>query len=99
VHQLHNIATPVNIPLLHNIAIPVNIPLHNIAIPVNIPLHNIATPVNIPLQSYHKSGATWLYKILILLLLLLLPIQWVLTLSNPIFLPTTYSPALICFGR
>jgi hypothetical protein len=22
-----------------------------------------------------------------------------LTLSNPIFLPTTYSPALICFGR
>jgi hypothetical protein len=23
----------------------------------------------------------------------------VLTLSNPIFLPTTYSPALICFGR
>jgi hypothetical protein len=23
----------------------------------------------------------------------------VLTLSNPIFLPTAYSPALICFGR
>jgi hypothetical protein len=23
----------------------------------------------------------------------------ILTLSNPIFLPTTYSPALICFGR
>jgi hypothetical protein len=22
-----------------------------------------------------------------------------LTLSNPIFLPTAYSPALICFGR
>jgi hypothetical protein len=22
-----------------------------------------------------------------------------LTLSNPIFLPTEYSPALICFGR
>jgi hypothetical protein len=22
-----------------------------------------------------------------------------LALSNPIFLPTTYSPALICFGR
>jgi hypothetical protein len=22
-----------------------------------------------------------------------------LTLSNPIYLPTTYSPALICFGR
>jgi hypothetical protein len=22
-----------------------------------------------------------------------------LTLSNPIFLPTVYSPALICFGR
>jgi hypothetical protein len=24
---------------------------------------------------------------------------WRLTLSNPIFLPTAYSPALICFGR
>jgi hypothetical protein len=24
-------------------------------------------------------------------------ISWNLTLSNPIFLPTTYSPALICF--
>jgi hypothetical protein len=24
---------------------------------------------------------------------------WLLTLSNPIFLPTAYSPALICFGR
>jgi hypothetical protein len=23
----------------------------------------------------------------------------ILTLSNPIFLPTTYSPALVCFGR
>jgi hypothetical protein len=22
-----------------------------------------------------------------------------LTLSNPVFLPTAYSPALICFGR
>jgi hypothetical protein len=26
-------------------------------------------------------------------------IHFVLTLSNPIFLPTAYSPALICFGR
>jgi hypothetical protein len=26
-------------------------------------------------------------------------IKTVLTLSNPIFLPTAYSPALICFGR
>jgi hypothetical protein len=25
--------------------------------------------------------------------------MFVLTLSNPIFLPTAYSPALICFGR
>jgi hypothetical protein len=25
--------------------------------------------------------------------------DWDLTLSNPIFLPTTYSPALICFGQ
>jgi hypothetical protein len=24
---------------------------------------------------------------------------WYLTLSNPIFLPTAYSSALICFGR
>jgi hypothetical protein len=24
---------------------------------------------------------------------------WLLTLSNPNFLPTTYSTALICFGR
>jgi hypothetical protein len=26
-------------------------------------------------------------------------VSTVLTLSNPIFLPTAYSPALICFGR
>jgi hypothetical protein len=26
-------------------------------------------------------------------------ITFVLTLSNPVFLPTAYSPALICFGR
>jgi hypothetical protein len=26
-------------------------------------------------------------------------IKNILTLSNPIFLPTAYSPALICFGR
>jgi hypothetical protein len=26
-------------------------------------------------------------------------LQIFLTLSNPIFLPTAYSPALICFGR
>jgi hypothetical protein len=26
-------------------------------------------------------------------------IPGILTLSNPIFLPTAYSPALICFGR
>jgi hypothetical protein len=25
--------------------------------------------------------------------------MYLLTLSNPIFLPTAYSPALICFGR
>jgi hypothetical protein len=25
--------------------------------------------------------------------------KWILTLSNPIFLPTAYSPAFICFGR
>jgi hypothetical protein len=24
--------------------------------------------------------------------------RYVLTLSNPVFLPTAYSPALICFG-
>jgi hypothetical protein len=29
----------------------------------------------------------------------LLPILWLLTLPNPIFLPTAYSPALIYFGR
>jgi hypothetical protein len=28
-----------------------------------------------------------------------LSILHLLTLSNPIFLPTAYSPALICFGR
>jgi len=27
------------------------------------------------------------------------PLVNILTLSNPIFLPTAYSPALICFGR
>jgi hypothetical protein len=26
-------------------------------------------------------------------------LKFTLTLSNPIFLPTAYSPALICFGR
>jgi hypothetical protein len=26
-------------------------------------------------------------------------IRGILTLSNPIFLPTAHSPALICFGR
>jgi hypothetical protein len=31
--------------------------------------------------------------------MLVLYLKIFLTLSNPIFLPTAYSPALICFGR
>jgi len=30
---------------------------------------------------------------------IMLSILHLLTLSNPVFLPTAYSPALICFGR
>jgi hypothetical protein len=40
-----------------------------------------------------QQEASWSYEDLKLTLL------GVLTLPNPIFLPTTYSPALICFGR
>jgi hypothetical protein len=31
--------------------------------------------------------------------MLVLYLKIFLTLSNPIFMPTAYSPALICFGR
>jgi hypothetical protein len=31
--------------------------------------------------------------------LIMIAITWILTLSNPMFLPTAYSPILIYFGR
>jgi hypothetical protein len=51
-----------------------------------------ATSLNSPFRSYVGPRPTWWFSCS-------RRFSWSLTLSNPIFLPHVYSPALIYFGR